>query len=259
MRIGAPETERAHPSNRGDGAVRPWHRRVGDLQRQVVEGDVRIRPQVVQVRRDPAVMQDQRRLDEPGDPRCGLEVADVRLHGADDEGGGRVAADADDRGERLDLDRVAEQRARAVCLDVAHCARVDTCVLVRGAQDGLLGAGVWSHQAVGPAVLVDGAAPDRRVDAVTVGQSPAQRLEHDHARALAPYVPVGPRVERLAAPVRGHRTGLAEIDRECWRQDDVHTSRDRHGAVPLLDAPARLVDGDQRGGARTVDRHAGSA
>ena len=146
-----------------------------------------------------------------------------------------------------------------MCLDVAHRARVDTCVRVRGAQDGLLSTGVRSHQAVGPAVLVDGAAPDRRVDAVPVGQSPAQRLEHDHARTLAPYIPVGARVERLATPVRGHRTGLTEVDGDCWRQDDVHASRDRHGAVPLLQAPARLVDGDQRGGARAVDRHAGSA
>ena len=75
----------------------------------------------VQARRDLAVLQRQHRLDQPGDARRGVEVADVRLHRARSRRA-RSPRRAERLRQRRDLDRVAERRAGAVRLDVADRA-----------------------------------------------------------------------------------------------------------------------------------------
>ena len=68
-------------------------------------------------------------------------------------------------------------------------------------QHGFLRVPAGCRQTVRPAVLVDGAAADHRVDPVAVGQRLTQRLEDDDAGAFAADVAVGAGVERLAAAV----------------------------------------------------------
>ena len=75
----------------------------------------------------------------------------------------------------------------------------------RVAEDRLLRLGAGRGQAVAEAVVVHRGAADDAVDAVAVGDRVRQPLEHHHAAALAAYVPVGPRVERLRPTVRRHR------------------------------------------------------
>ena len=118
--------------------------------------------------------------------------------------------------ERGELDRIAQRRARAVGLDVIDLARGDAGVPVGRAQDRLLGLPARGRQAVGPAVLVDRAAADHRVDRVAVGQGPGQRLEDHDARALAADVAVGLRVERLAAAVRRRGTRSSRRPANTW-------------------------------------------
>ncbi len=79
-----------------------------------------------------------------------------------------VAAPADDAAQRVGLDRVAEDGAGAVRLDVVDVARVDAGVLVGLAQHLGLRVRVRRQQAVGPAVVVDRAARDDREDLVAV-------------------------------------------------------------------------------------------
>ena len=76
-------------------------------------------------------------------------------------------------GERLDLDRVAERRRRAVGLDVADAARLDAgarrapCAIT-AAWPSTLGA---VKLALLAAVVVDRRAADHRVDGVAVGHA----------------------------------------------------------------------------------------
>ena len=108
------------PPRRGPAEPLPPLGRPPD--RQPVPVDVRRGP-VHAVRRELAVVERQHHLEQPGDARRGLEVPDVGLGRADQQpasAGGR----AQRLGERADLDRVAERRARAVCLDIVDVARL---------------------------------------------------------------------------------------------------------------------------------------
>ncbi len=93
-------------------------------------------------------------------------------------------------------------------------------------------------------------------DAVAGGARIAQPLQHDDAAAFGADVAVGRRVERLAAAVGRHHPGLREGDRQLGREDHVDAAGQRRVALALAQAAARQVHGDERRGARRVDRQA---
>ena len=99
-----------------------------DVERPGGEVDPGARGGEVRRRRQPAVLQGQHRLDQPGDAGGGVEVADVALHRAEHRGprlqgpaGGQLVGLV----EGGHLDRVPQLGGGAVPLDVAHRRRVD--------------------------------------------------------------------------------------------------------------------------------------
>ena len=89
--VGAAETERA---DAGEGGIvgPPRPQRAGHLQRQRPGTGCADSAAEVQARRDLAVLERQRGLDQAGDAGGGLQVADVGLHRADQAGPRRRAA-----------------------------------------------------------------------------------------------------------------------------------------------------------------------
>src|SRR3954451_22189249 len=80
----------------------------------------------MQRRRDLAVADRKDQLDQAGHAGGGLEMADVRLDGADAK---RRATAGEYGAERLHFDRIAECGAGAVRFDVANAVRLDASVL----------------------------------------------------------------------------------------------------------------------------------
>jgi len=197
VHVGAAEPERGHPGGRPPRVVRPWRERRHHVQPEFRQRDVRARRGEVQRGRDLPVVHREHRFDQPGDPRRGLQVADVALHRADQRRPARRAGGAEDLAERACLDRVAERRAGAVCLDVVHLARTG----VRGPEQVTLGGTVRRDQPVGPAVGVDRGAGDDGEHPVAVAHRVRQPLQHDHAAALAADHAVRGGVERAAPAV----------------------------------------------------------
>ena len=91
---------RAGPSVCGQGSSAVDH-----AQRQFVEGDVRVGLLEVQTRRNLAVLDGQRHLDQPGDAGGRLQVADVRLDRADQASMPFGPVLPQDRAEGAGLDR----------------------------------------------------------------------------------------------------------------------------------------------------------
>ena len=123
-RVGAAEPERADPGQ--PRAVRRARARaaVGTRERQRrPSGMCGLGSREVQVRRDLAVLQRQRRLDQAGDAGGRLQVADVGLDRADRQRRPAAAGRRRARRRAPRLDRVAERRAGAVRLDVADLGR----------------------------------------------------------------------------------------------------------------------------------------
>ena len=111
------------PATRGLRHRRPRRLRARDLERQLGPGDRGIELRAVQARRNRAVVQRERHLDQPGHAGGAFGVADVRLDRADEARAPAVAALAEHRAERAELDRIAGARAGAVRLDVAARGR----------------------------------------------------------------------------------------------------------------------------------------
>ena len=167
------------------------------------------------MRRDPAVLQRQHGLDQPGHPGGRLQVADVGLDRADRNGRAAGRRSAEHGAKRPHLDRIAQRRAGAVRLDVADVAGATpasaSAARITASCAGPLGA-------VSPLLRPSWLTAEPRMTAriaVAVGQGVGQPLEHEDAAALAADVAVGGRVERLAPAVRRQHPRPAR--RRCCR------------------------------------------
>ena len=232
----------------GDGVV--------DLDADLLEVDVRVGPGVVDRRRQLVVLERQRHLGEAG-RACGrLQVSHIGFHRAEQRGPVGGAALADDATERVGLDRVTEDGAGAVGLDVVDGARVDARVLVGLAQHFGLRVGVRREQPVGPAVVVDRTARDDGEDLVAVAAGVGHALEHQHAAALGAGVAVGVLREGLDPAVgRQHAADLVEADGDQRGDQRVDAAGQHHVDVAGAQRLDALVDGDQRRRAGGVDGH----
>ena len=253
MGIGAREAERTDARDARPVAACPGGGLVDDLHGDAVPRDVRRRVREVQVLRQFLVLERQDHLDDPGDAGGGLEVSDVRLHRADQQRIGRIASGAVRRGRGLDLDRVAQRRAGAVCLQVADVAGRQARALQCLGDNPLLRNAIGHGQAARGAVLVDGATADDGPDPVAVADGVLESLHHDDAAALTADVAVRGGVEGLALAVGGQHARLREGDHGGRAEDDVRATGQRQVALAELQGLAGLVDGHQRRAACGVD------
>ena len=245
VRVRAAEAERADacaarpfPDCPGCAAGRYRHR-------QCVPRDVRIRCREVQVRRNLAVLQTERRLDQSRDAGRRFQVAQVRLGRAKEQRLLARSAGAVHRTDRLHLDGIAERRTGAVGLDVVDVRRLQPCVVERGAQHRFLGWPARRRQPAAAAVLVDRRAADHRVDAIAIAQRITQSLEHDDAHALTAHVAVARRVERLAAAVAREHARTAEVHGEVGCQHQADTRCECGVALATAQRPAREMHGHE--------------
>ncbi len=211
----------------------------------------------MQVRRDLGALQAQCGLDQTGDAGGRLQVTDVGLDGAEVDR--RAVAAAVDVGQGLGLDGVAQAGAGAVRLDVADLVGLHPGGGQGAAEHIALGRAVGRGDAGAAAVLVDRAAAYDGQDAVLVAQGVGEPLEDDDAAALAAHVAVGAVGERHGAALPGDRAELRLGDHQQRRQHHVDAAGQRHVALSQAQALARLVDGQQRGGAGAVDGEVGAA
>ena len=147
------------------------------------------------------VLEGQDDLDDACDSRGCLEVSDVRLRRSDQQRLVGCATGAEHRSGGLGLDRVAERRPGAVCLQVSDVAGFEVGALERIGDDPLLGNAIRHRQAARGAVLVDRAAANHGSNVVAVGNRVLETLDDDDAAALTAHVTVGGGVERLAPAV----------------------------------------------------------
>ena len=207
----------------------------------------------MQARRNLAVLECQRRLDQAGDTGGRFEVAQIGLCRSDGAKLPRRAFEAQHRAQRLCFDRISQQRACPMRFDVLNRARRDVGLPVCRTQHGLLGKRVRRHQAIASSVLIHGATANDRMDRIAIGQRLREPFQHDDAGALAANISVGAGIERFAASVRGHSAGLGEIDRDCRRENDVDASGQGQRAFAAAQAAASEVNGDEGGRAGGID------
>ena len=213
---------------------------------------------------------DERGLDDRRHARRALEVANAslgaahehrRLHGGSSSissscRGGASSA-SEHPAEGLELNGVAQWRARAVRLDVGHLAHVET--LVGHAQQPLLRRRVGRRQPIGKAVLVDGRGGHLCVDvAEQRAGHVVEARDEDAADALTAHVAVGVvGAEAAALRVAEHARALEGIGPDP-AELHVDAGDEGGGAMPCPDSGDGLGEGDERRGARRVEGDGGA-
>jgi hypothetical protein len=178
-------------------------------------------------------------LDEPRHAGRGIEMAYVGLDGPDGAEAAPFGCRAKGPGQRGDLDRIAQRRAGAVRLHVAHGVGAHAGDGLGGADDARLP--VHARRGVADlvgAVVVGGAALDDGMDRIAVAQGLVQSLEHDHAGAAAQHGAIGARVEGAAMPVGGQDGARLVQVAAVLQQVEPDAAGQRHVA---LEAEQRLA------------------
>ena len=159
------------------------------------------------LRRDFALVNGKRQLDQTVDAGTGFQVADVGLDRTDQQlavGFGLTDNTADGAG----FDRVANGRAGAVCFDIADVVCGDASADHQRLHHLHLAVLVRRRDGRGKAVLVGPAFLDHRIDAVAVCQSAVVGLERDGADAFATDKAVGFTVKGAQRTRRRQHPGL---------------------------------------------------
>ena len=225
---------------------RPGHLLRGDSQRQPIPVHLRVRLVEVEVLGNHSPLHRQHYLDQRGDPGRGLEVPDIRLHRADQQGVIHLASFAVSGRRGLQFDWVSHLRSRAVRFEVVHIRRQDPRTRQCIPDHHLLRGRTRHCQPGGRPILVDRRAADHPPDAVAVRLGLTQVLEDHDSTAFAPHVPVCRSVEGLAPPVRRQHPSLPAQLRKPSRQDQVNAPGEGEIRFPPLQSRCRLVYGHQR-------------
>ena len=218
------------------------------------------------LRRDHPAVEDERELDQTGDPRCHAHVPDVGLDAADRTREGAIAprsfpaACAIDGGQGTDLEGVTQHGAGAVRLDVPHLRRGETRGSQRGAHGGGLPDDARRHVAdLGGAVVGHRRCGDDGIDVPAAGERVREAGQHHDRASVGHHGPARPAVKRAAAPVPRVRAVVGVVVARRLRQGQVDAAGDSHLALPRAERLPGQVHGEQRAGARALHREARAA
>ena len=216
-------------------------------QMQLREVDVLVRLAEVQVRRDFAMFQHQRQFDESRDACGGLEMAEIRLHRADEQRILLRASTAERCAERVGLQRIAHGRSSAVRLDVMNLRGLQAGGLAGFPHQRLLRLRTRHRDAIRAAILVRTGGADDGIDFIPVRQRGGERFQQHRARAFATHEAVRTRIKGLAAARGRKHAHLAEGNKRTGAEQQIYASAEGHAAIATPQAAARKVQPGERG------------
>ena len=191
VRIGATETKAGYASDLVAGVLGPLARILDYLKVLGLEIDIAIRRRVIDIGRNHVIAHGLDDLDEADHARGGFRVADIGLGRAEQNWSFDPAARTEHASQGRGLDRIAQNGAGAVGLDIVHVLRIYARISIRATQHILLCLRVRGGQAVGVAIGVNGRALDDGQDIVAVGFRVLQALEHEDAGGVGTHDAIG--------------------------------------------------------------------
>ena len=177
-----------------------------------------------------AVLQAEHGLHQARHAGSRLQMAQVALDRSDRQrpiAWARLAIDLTDRHR---LDRITHRSAGAMRLDEIDLLRRQAAAAQHSAHQLALtlGAGNGDALLVAGTIAVGAAGQDHRLDRITIGQCPRQRLEKQHRAAFGTDIAIPFGIENLAAPLRREHRSLGEAHE--WKRmqqqiDPTHQCR----------------------------------
>ncbi len=248
VRVDPAEPERRHRGTPRPPGIRPGPRLGQDLEGAVRHLGQRGRGVEVRRRRQRPVLQREQHLHEPRRRRPRQEVADVRLHRADDRG--RVP---EHRPQARQLRTVTGRRPRPVALHEVDLVRRPAGRRVGASHRPELPLGVGREQRSAD-VVGEADRRDQAGDVVPVSERVVQPLEHEDPGPLPHHEAVSAGVERRAPSRPRDRSELAEAEVRVEAVAPVHAARDHRVRPPRAEFLAGEVERVQRTRAGRVQR-----
>ena len=257
--VDAPEPEGVDAGPPGlAAAVDPGPGLGVDVERGPLQLELRVGLVARQRRRQHAVVERERGLDQAGDPGGGDRVADHRLDRSEPAPRQLPVALPEHACERVHLHHVPDRGAGAVRLQQPDARGGDPGGVIGASQRQLLALQSRRHHAHPASVARHPDAPDHGVHAVAVPFGVLDPLEHDGADPLPQEGAVGVLVEgpQLLAPRQ--RSQPAEEVQGGDRHPHLGAAGEHEVAVPGEQVADGVTDGEQRGGAGGIDRVGGA-
>lgn len=259
MRIRATKPEGRNAGAPGAGPSLPWGQSCIDEEGASIKSTGGIGLFKIDRGRESFVLQCEHRLDQAGNSRGGVQMADVSFERADGTPLVGLSARAQGSLDRLDFDRVAFARACPMRLDIVDCFGRN----LPGGQSLLDGhrlpLGAWRGVAafVRP-VVIDRRPSDHRSNGITITQSSTQRFEDNNAQSRAKDRPASTNIERSRGAIRRvHSTFLEKISR-FRRNAHGHASGEGHLALSIRQALTGHVNRYKRSRTGGLHSHGGS-
>ena len=161
--------------------------------------------------------------------------------------------------QRIPLGDIGDRIAHALGFDIVELTRIDSRpAITRLNQLRMRGHTGRGDGSAAPAVVIDRAVADQRIDAVTVGPGPGQGLEQQAADPLGAKKSVRVGAERTDRGLWAHLPALRQLDKHIGAQQQVAGADDRRIDLPAAQGANRMVDGHGTAGAHGVDPFAGA-
>ncbi len=200
-----------------------------------------------------ATLQRDNHLGEPGDPRGGEEVSQIRLHRPDRNRGS--GSQREHLRLHAELDRIADERPRTVRLEGGNRLRLYSRVAIGRFDRRTLSARIGRHRADRPAVAANRRPEDRCPHRIRRRARVRPAAQDEDRPAFAGHDPVRAVREGHATPRgRQHPCGLQEVP-HIGIEREVHPAGEGRVALSLFEGFAREVDRDQGRRAGGIDRH----
>ncbi len=168
-------------------------------------------------------------------------MTDVRLDGTDSER--RSGTIVEHACQRLHFDRISEQRASTVRLDILHRHGRDTCIAQRLPDQRFLTEWVRSCETRAAPVVVDRRSQNGCIDAVAGGAGVGESFQNEQHAAFAGAEAIGRGIERPASPISRDDPQYRLAGRLGQK---THTTGDGDLTLPTLQARDGVMNGYER-------------
>ncbi len=184
MRIGAADPQRRDAGASWTTVRLPVGERPVDIKRRILEINLRIRSLEVKTAGQLSMPECQHRLDESGDAGRCIEMSNVRFQRSDGAVAVAIRRLAEGLRQTLELDRIANQRPRAMSLHVTDTVRLGTGNSQRlGDHFRLTGNAGREISHFTLAIIIHGRAQDHGVDRIVVFHRIFETPQDDDADA----------------------------------------------------------------------------
>ena len=252
VRIGATKAKTGYASDLAAGVFGPLARVLDYFQALGFEIDITVRRRVIDIRRNHIIAHGLDDLDKAHHARSGFGVADIGFGRSQQNRRIRATTGAEHPPQSGSFDRITQDGAGAVGLDIVHVLRIHARIGISSAENILLCLRIRGGQAIGVPIGVDGRAFNDSQDIVAVRLRVLQTLEDEDTSGIGAHDAIGVVRKSVNGTRRRGNAQFRKRRRRVGSGEDIYATGQRHVRASRAQVLHRLIDGYEGGGAGRI-------